>query len=140
MNTLATVTKLNARGGPLVAPRKGRARPTNGSCTHVGGDPNTPAARRYRDILAGYRAELGHEPTAIEDTMTRQAASLALQHEQRTRAQVAGKRVATDELTSLSSEWRRIMTRLGIAGNGATLSEADRLRMEREDREAGLIP
>jgi hypothetical protein len=118
MNTPATVVKLNARGGPLVAPQKGRARPTNGSCTHVGGDPNTPEARRYRDLLAGYRDKLGREPDQVEETWLRTSASLALQHEVLARRLASGEWVDTADLTAVSSELRRVLSKLGIAGSG----------------------
>jgi hypothetical protein len=119
MVSLATVVELNARGGPLVAPQKGRARVTNGSCTHVGGDPNTPEARRYRDLLAGYRARLGRTPDAVDDTLLRTAASLALQHELMARALASGKRINPADLTQLSSELRRVLSRLGLDGGRA---------------------
>jgi hypothetical protein len=116
MSTQVAVTHQSVRRRSAVAPKKGRARVTNGSCVHVGGNPRGTIARRYNDLLDAYRDKLGHEPDLVEDTMCRQAASLALQHELMARALASGKRINPADLTQLSSELRRALIRLGLGG------------------------
>jgi len=101
----------------------GRSRVTNGHALHVGGDPRGKAARRYRDLLHGYRAKLGHPPDPIEDSQLRIAAAIALRSEQLARRLASGKPVAAGDLTGLASELRRVLGRLGIGGNGQAVDE-----------------
>jgi hypothetical protein len=101
---------------PAEAATSGRARVSNGKCVHVGGDPRGTAARRYRDIFSGLRDRLGHSPDAVEDVLLRTGASLALQSELLARELASGKRVATADLTALTSELRRVLIRLGLGG------------------------
>jgi hypothetical protein len=103
-------------------PANNRSRVTNGKALFIGEQKihsQSERSRRYRDLLDGYRADLGRPPNTIEDSYLRQAAALALQEETRTAALVAGERVPSEELTQLSSERRRILDRLGLGGGRA---------------------
>jgi hypothetical protein len=118
-------------------PKSNLSRVTTGTRLFIdGGDGRTPIGRRYRDLLASYRIELGRQPTAIEDTLLRAAASMAIRQEQLAAAMASGESIDPRVVTQLSSELRRVLRELGIKGNGAVEPDTDRQR--REAREAGL--
>jgi hypothetical protein len=112
---------------------------TNGTRLFItGGDGNTAIGRRYRDLLTGYRAELGRQPTMIEDTLLRSAASMAIRQEQLAGALSTGELIDPRAVTQLSSELRRVLRELGIRGGGSSPGQPDPDRQRREAEEAGL--
>jgi len=118
----------------------GRARVTNGKCLHIGGDPRGAAARRYRDLLAGYRAALGREPDPVTDSRLRAAAAVALRGELLAAELAAGKRIDASDVFAASSELRRALREAGLEAATAAPSEgptlADILSASRPEREA----
>jgi len=89
----------------------------------VTGDPRGRAARRYQDLLIGFRAVLGRLVNTAEDTLLRTAASLALRGEIMAASMACGERVDPAELTQLASELRRVLGILGLAGASAEAAE-----------------
>jgi hypothetical protein len=119
-------------------PKSNLSRVSTGTRLFIdGGDGRTPIGRRYRDLLAGYRAELGRQPTMIEDTLLRAAASIAIRQEQLAGALSTGELIDPRAVTQLSSELRRVLRELGIRGSGSSV-EPDTDRHRREAKEAGL--
>jgi hypothetical protein len=82
---------------------------TNGSKLLVGIDGRKPAARRFRDLIAGYTAEIGGELTEVERGLVKQAAVLTLTAEQMQADIINGKPVDSDALIRISSTAKRIL-------------------------------
>jgi len=75
-------------------------------------DLRSSSARRFRDLVRSYEAELGGNLTELERGLIKQAAALSLRTEQMQEAIVRGDAVDADALIRLSSEARRILTSL----------------------------
>jgi len=86
-----------------------RSAVTNGTKLLVGIDMRSPTARRYRDLVQAYKAEIGGDLSEPEMAMIKTAASLSLSAEIMQADIVNGKMVNSDELIRLSSEVRRIL-------------------------------
>jgi len=86
-----------------------RSAVTNGSKLLVGIDGRSPSARRFRDLVQAYTAEIGGDLSQTEMAMIKTAASLSLSAEMMQADIVNGKIVDADELIRLSSEVRRIL-------------------------------
>lgn len=82
---------------------------TNGSKLLVGIDMRSPTARRFRDLVQAYKAEIGGDLSETETAMIKTAASLSLTAEIMQADIVNGKTVDPDDLIRLSSEVRRIL-------------------------------
>jgi hypothetical protein len=133
-NTLRNVCRMNVAASPHQ-----RSKVTNGRRLFLEGiDGRSALARRFRDVLAGYRAALGRTPTASDDAMLRTATSLTLRQEQLAGALASGNHIDPGDITMLSSELRRCFRSLGMDGASGSESDADRLRRRREELEAGL--
>jgi hypothetical protein len=105
-----------------------RSAVTNGSKLLVGIDGRSPTARRFRDLVQAFKAEVGGGLSQAELAMIKTAASLALTSEMRQADLVNGKPVDLDDLIRLASEVRRILAEIaGKAGKrkpaGPTLSQ-----------------
>jgi hypothetical protein len=94
-----------------------RSAVTNGSKLLVGIDMRSPTARRYRDLVQAYTAEIGGDLSQAEMAMIKTAASLSLSAELMQARIVNGELVDSDDLIRLSSEVRRILDTL--AGKAA---------------------
>jgi hypothetical protein len=86
-----------------------RSAVTNGTKLLVGIDMRSPTARRYRDLVQAYSAEIGGDLSQTEMAMIKTAAGLAVQAEMMQADIVNGKIVDSDDLIRLSSEVRRIL-------------------------------
>jgi hypothetical protein len=86
-----------------------RSAVTNGSKLLVGIDGRSPTARRFRDLVQAYTAEVGGDLSQTDLSMVKTAASLSLSAELRQADLVNGKTVDLDDLIRLSSEVRRIL-------------------------------
>jgi hypothetical protein len=75
----------------------------------VGIDGRSPTARRFRDLVQAYKAEIGGDLSETEMAMIKTAASLSLTAELRQADLVNGKTVDPDELIRLSGEARRLV-------------------------------
>jgi hypothetical protein len=75
-------------------------------------DGRTVSARRYRQLLRDFTAEIGGPLSAIDEALLGQAAALVVRSEQIQAQIVAGLAADTDEAVRLASESRRILGRL----------------------------
>jgi hypothetical protein len=92
-----------------------RSAVTTGSKLLVGIDGRSPTARRFRDLVQAYAAEVevGGVLTETQMAMVKTAASLAIQAELMQARIVNGEMVDSDDLIRLSSEARRILDAIG---------------------------
>jgi hypothetical protein len=90
-----------------------RSAVTNGAKLLVGIDMRSPTARRYRDLVHAYRAEIGGDLSEPEMAMIKTAAGLSVQAELMQARIVNGEVVNSDDLIRLSSEVRRILDAIG---------------------------
>jgi hypothetical protein len=104
-----------------------RSAVTNGSKLLVGIDGRSPAARRFRDLIQLYEAEVGGVLTEVERGLVKQAAALTLRTEQLQAAIVEGRDVAADEIIRLSSEHRRVLAILRTKATKNKLAGQDAL-------------
>jgi hypothetical protein len=90
-----------------------RSAVTNGSKLLVGIDGRSPTARRFRDLMQAYEAEIGGDLTEVERGLVKQAAALTLRAEQMQADIVNGKAVDSDALIRISSTAKRILGAIG---------------------------
>jgi hypothetical protein len=109
---------------------------SNGRRYHRKGtvDGRSHAFRRWRDLFIACRAELGHEPSAVETTLLRQAADLALASETMSAAIAAGQMVDDERLGRLSFSLRRTLATLGLVGQEPEPAERHSLEQMMADR------
>ena len=69
---------------------------------------------RWRGIYLGIVDQLGHRPSLFEQTLLRQAATLAVQTDELVAAKAAGERIDSRELRALIAEHRRVLQDLGV--------------------------
>ena len=117
----------------LPSKRKGRAAITNGACLLMGVDHRSRAARRFRDLFQVYMRQTGGR----YEELCRQAASLVTQREVLDAAIVRGEKVDPLHLVRLAGAINRTLDKLGRA---SVDPDIERIRRQREDREAGLVP
>lgn len=109
---MQTVRKPYARNSTINR-KTNRSAVTNGSKLLVGIDMRSPTARRFRDLVQAYTAEIGGDLSQTEMAMVKTAASLAIQAELMQADIVNGKMVDSGDLIRLSSEARRILDAIG---------------------------
>jgi hypothetical protein len=99
----------------LHAARRRPRRARTGGVPLPRADGRTIAARRFRDLVEAYSAELGAggELTEAERSLVQQAAAVQIQCEELQRALVEGRDIDSDMLIRLSSEHRRLLAGLG---------------------------
>jgi hypothetical protein len=90
-----------------------RSAVTNGSKLLVGIDGRSPTARRFRDLMQAFEAEIGGDLTEVERGLVKQAAALTLRSEQMQADIVNGKPVDSDALIRISSTAKRILGAIG---------------------------
>jgi hypothetical protein len=115
-----------------------RSAVTNGSRIHVGVDHRSASARRYRDLIAAFEAEIGGTLTEAERGLVRQAATLTLRAEKLAADVVLGLPVDDDLLIRLSGAARRVLAGVtakadGRTPAGPTLAEYAALRNAERD-------
>jgi hypothetical protein len=86
-----------------------RSAVTNGTRLHSHVDGRTVAARRFRDLVAAFEAEIGGTLSPIERGLVRSAASLQLQAEIMQAAIVRGEAIDPEMLIRLTGSSRRIL-------------------------------
>jgi hypothetical protein len=86
-----------------------RSAVTNGSKLLVGIDGRSPSARRFRDLIQLYEAEIGGELTEVERGLVKQAAALTLTAEGMQADIVNGKPVDPDAMIRVTSTAKRIL-------------------------------
>jgi len=98
---------MSARRKPVVAPSKRtRAAVTNGSKAHQNVDERSSGARRFRDLVTAYSADLG-DLSEADLAMVRTAAALTIKSEQMQAQLAAGEAVDSDALIRLAGTTRR---------------------------------
>ena len=90
-----------------------RSAVTNGSRLLEGIDGRSPLARRFRDLIKAYEAEIGGELTEVERGLVKQAAALTLRAEQMQAAIVRGEPIDNDQLIRISGTAKRILGAIG---------------------------
>jgi hypothetical protein len=89
-----------------------RSAVSNGKRMFQNVDGRSASARRFRDLVRAFEAEVGGQLSELERGLVRQAAILSLQTEQMQAAIVRGEAVDNVTLIRLSGEARRIITSL----------------------------
>lgn len=115
-------------------PAQARSRVTNGTTLFIVDDIDgrSPAARRFKDIIAGVSSDLGgHDHLSeVQRQLVRRFAVLSLQCELTEAALVAGDAVDVDLLSRLSGTMNRLASTLGlhrVAKDAKTLDLAEYL-------------
>ena len=108
-----TVSGYQSKRVKAAAAPRTRSMVTNRTRLIAGVDGRSATARRFRDLIADYTRECGGKDLSpAEAWLVRQAAAMTLRAEQLQAAIVLGQPVLADELIRLSSEARRILSRL----------------------------
>ena len=121
-----------------------RSAVSNGSRLLCGVDGRSAPARRYRDLVKAFTAELGGEDILTEPlrAMVRQAAAVTVESENLQSAIVRGENVDTEQLVRLSNVLSRLMNSLTVkakavrAGRITAKSQSLRERLLAEQRAA----
>jgi hypothetical protein len=107
---------------PLVRHKsRGRSAVSNGKQLHsnaVPVDGRSHHARRFRDLVAAYTAEIGSSLTESESGLVRQAAALALRCEQLQAAIVRGEAIDDDLLVRISGTAKRLLGAIAVKSDG----------------------
>lgn len=84
-------------------------------------------ARRYRQLVEQFEAELGADLSAADRELVKTAAGLVLRREQMEQAVIKGEPVDGDQMVRLASEARRILSKVKASKKaksaGPTLAE-----------------
>jgi hypothetical protein len=98
------------RRPPVVAKSKrSRSAITNGSRAHQKGDERSAGARRFRDLVAAFSADLGDDLSEADMAMVRTAAGLTLKSELMQADLAAGKDVDAELLIKIAGTSRRAL-------------------------------
>lgn len=89
-----------------------RSAVSNGSQLLKNVDGRSASARRFKDLVRNFEAEVGGPISAVEHSLITQAASLQLRSEQLQADIVNGIKVDSDSLIRLTGTVRRILTTL----------------------------
>jgi hypothetical protein len=140
---------MSARRPPVVArSKRSRAAVTNRSRTHQNGDERSAGARRFRDLVAAFSADLGDDLSEADMAMVRTAAGLTLKSELLQADLAAGKPVDAETLIKLAGTSRRALAAISVkaaerkpAGTMtlqeyAAMKAAQRDALESDDEEA----
>jgi hypothetical protein len=76
-------------------------------------DGRSTWARRHRQLAAGFAADLGPEPSAIDRALVDHAATVALEAEQMKAAQLNDEAVDIEQLVRLTNSLTRLRVELG---------------------------
>lgn len=80
-----------------------------------GVDGRTLAARRYRDLVAGFRHDLGRHPSTAEQALIAQAAALVMQRERLAAEVAAGRDADPRAMVRLAGALGRTLRELGLS-------------------------
>ena len=104
-----------ARRSPIARrPPTSRSRVSNGSALLLNGDQRSAGARRFRDLVEAFSADLGDDLSEADLAMVKTAAGLALKSELLHADLAAGKEVDADILIKLAGTARRSMAALSV--------------------------
>jgi hypothetical protein len=101
---------------------------SNGSAVHQNVDERSAGARRFRDLVSAFSADLGDDLSEADMAMVRTAAALTLKSEQMQAALAAGQDVDSDALIRLAGTTRRSLSAISAKvsdrpGNTMTLAD-----------------
>lgn len=108
----------HSRTANVTARATTRSQISNGTRLLHNVDGRSASARRFRDLVQAYEAEIGGTLSELERGLVRQAAILSLKTEQMQESVVRGEDVDSDTLIRLSGEARRILQSLRKRHNG----------------------
>lgn len=117
----------------------GRSAKTNGTRLLDGIDGRSKAARRFRDLVTAYCAELKTDMAGLTESQrstVRQAAGVAVQCEAMQTAIVRGDAIDVEQLVRLNNLFARLMTSLGLGDAKPAPTNGPRVRDFLEDRAA----
>jgi ribosomal protein L12E/L44/L45/RPP1/RPP2 len=99
-----------------VAPKSTRSRSaiTNRSKVHQQVDARSATARRFRDLIAAFSADLGDDLSEADMAMVRTAAGLTLKSELMQADLAAGKDVDAETLIKLAGTSRRALAAIAV--------------------------
>jgi hypothetical protein len=120
---------------PIAARRPPRYTPA-GIELPRGVDTRTKASRRFIALVTAYEAELGGSLTEADKALVKQAAALTLQTEQLQADIISGAKVDPDTLIRVSSEARRILTKLKTKKSKPAAPTSLHDLLEREENRA----
>jgi hypothetical protein len=103
------------RAGFAPRPVNNRARVTNGSRLLAGVDGRSAEARRYRDLVSSFAADLGGDPIKLSElvkALIRQAAATIVVSEKMQAAIVRGEVVDLEQATRVANTASRCLARL----------------------------
>jgi ribosomal protein L12E/L44/L45/RPP1/RPP2 len=105
-----------------------RSKVSNRSSVHQNVDERSAGARRFRDLIAAFSADLGDNLSESDLAMVRTAAGLTLKSEQMQAALVAGLDIDSDSLIRLAGTTRRALAAISAKAtdrkpDGPTLAE-----------------
>jgi hypothetical protein len=100
---------------PLVRHKsRGRSAVTNRSRAHQNGDERSAGARRFRDLVAAFSADLGDNLSEADLAMVRTAAGLTLKSELLQADLAAGIPVDAETLIKLAGTSRRALAAISV--------------------------
>jgi ribosomal protein L12E/L44/L45/RPP1/RPP2 len=97
-----------------------RSAVSNGSRLHQTGDARSAGARRFRDLVAAFSADLGSNLSESDLAMVRTAAALTLKSEQIQADLAAGEDVDSDALIRLAGTTRRSLAAISAKAKPAS--------------------
>ena len=106
------------RRKPAANSKRTRSAVTNRSRAHQNTDERSAGARRFRDLVEAYEAEIGGTLSESETGLVRQAAALALRCEQLQAAIVRGEIVDDDLLIRISGTAKRLLGAIAVKSDG----------------------
>ncbi|TAU26210.1 hypothetical protein ELI48_08485 [Rhizobium ruizarguesonis] len=105
-----------ADGSPAVAKAKPQAqsRIGNGKALLGGVDGRSAAMRRYREILAQLKADMGNDPSEAMMMLLRRATTLAVWCEGEESKLAKGEEISIGKFTSTVNALRRLLSDIGL--------------------------
>ncbi len=96
-------------------PRPSRSVVANGTRLFADGvDGRTATARRYRDLVEDFKADLGDHPSVAQMQLVRRAASLSVWCEEQEKRIAKGENIDIGPLTTAANSLRRILQDIGV--------------------------
>jgi hypothetical protein len=128
-----------ARPNPVARPPPtSRSKVSNRSSIHQNVDARSAGARRFRDLITAFSADLGDDLSEADLAMVRTAAALTLKAELMQADLAAGKDVDAETLIKLAGTSRRALAAISAKSierkpTGQTLAEYAALRAAERD-------
>jgi trimethylamine:corrinoid methyltransferase-like protein len=120
--------------GTAAVSRTNRAAITNGSKWLSGVDMRSAQARRFKDLVRAFTADLGGNLSTAETAMVRQAAALTVRAEAIQAELVRGDKVSDEELVRITNAVQRILGELGVQQRKNEAEAANRLQAFQNNR------